>query len=73
MDAETIAILRRERAAVHQAFLAVCCALGQAAVHAPGTLPDLLASYKARYDERAGLDLLLATYDPQVGLFDDLH
>ena len=51
--------------------LALCRACAEAHVHAPGALPDLLASLHARYDEGAALDLLIASYDPQASLFAD--
>jgi hypothetical protein len=68
---DTLAHLRRLRQDAHRAYLDLCVAVGRAAVHEPGAVPELLSALQARYDERVGLDLLLASYDPQQGLYDD--
>jgi hypothetical protein len=71
MESTALDRLRKERAAVHARFLTLCQAVAHAAVSEPGAVPDLLESWQARYTERAALDLVIASYDPQGRLFDD--
>jgi hypothetical protein len=68
-----LARLRADRAAVQAQYRALCADIGHAAVHDPGALPDLLAMLKARFDARTALDFVIASYDPQQGLFDAYH
>jgi len=63
--------LRRERAAKHRACLAVCRELAHAFVHERARLPDLEETMHRLYDQRAALDMAIASYDPQQGLFPD--
>lgn len=63
--------LCRDRRALHALCLDLCKAFAYAHVHHLPTAAALRATMDARYDELAALDLALASYDPQQGLFPD--
>lgn len=65
--------LQHERRALHHRCLVLCEAFAYAHVAQSPAAADLKETLHARYVELAALDMLMASYDPQMALFDDYY
>jgi len=63
--------LVHERRCVRRAILRMLPDLAAAMLHARPSEADLRETLQARHDQLAALDLRIASYSPQAGLFAD--
>ena len=63
--------LRVEHRKLQQAHRTLCEAYAHAAVYALPTAQDLRETLMAHYDKLTALELVIASFDPQEGLFSD--
>ena len=63
--------LQAEHRQLKQVFRSFCKDYAHAVVYALPTAPDLMETLIARHEELAALELMIASFDPQAGLFAD--
>jgi len=73
MVSEPLLALRRERRALHRECLVLCAEFASAHVAGSPRASDLRETMDRLYDQLAALDMAIASYDPQIGLFPDAH